>query len=320
VTGFNWSGLQFDEPGAGPGGAGTWPYAVSTMTYVRVDSAAGTSINGFKTCCYSAAIAGATRHRLLVDSVIVHKANNNALWLNASGSYVRRSLIDTTGTVGTNYQTGQPAVVLADSMEISRTVVRRSGGDGVYLPGFNLTLDSVRVVNSRLDGFVLDRANTTYSGNNGVDAIVADSSGGNGFSIRASNITLQKCVASRGLNATSHGVATNSTHSGVSVQNCDFLNNGGNGVNNFSTNVTFVIVANNNYWGDPGGPDTGDGRSANVTVTGFCTGGTCTDPSFLPMQQLPGAPAIPPQSYNSRTLLHARRRRRKGLPRTENRR
>jgi hypothetical protein len=307
VAGFNWQGLQFDEPGAGSGGPGTWPYAVSTMTFVRVDSAAGVSLNAFKTCCFTSAISGATRHRLQLDSIIVHKAHHNALWLNASGSYVRRSLIDTTGTVGTNYQTGEPAVVLSDSMEISRTTVRRSGHDGVDLRGFSLTLDSVRVVNSRLDGFALNRANTTFSGNNGVDALVADSSGGNGFSIRASNITLTRCVATRGLTASSHGVAMNGNHAGTAVNNCDFVNNGGNGVNNTFANS---IDASNNFWGDADGPlgPQGDGVAGNVTTVPICSA-SCTDPSFLPFTQQPGTPAIPPRQYNSRALLRSTRRR-----------
>jgi hypothetical protein len=310
VAGYNWSGLRFDEPGAGPGGAGTWPYAQSTMTYVRVDSAAGTSLNNYTVCCYSAAIAGALRHRLLLDSVIVHKAHNNAVWMNASGSSIQRSVIDTTGLVGSNYQTNQPAVVIADSITLQNSVVRRSGGDGLYLYGQDIAISAFRVVNSRLDGVALGKGNVTYSGSNGINgsnAIIADSSGGVGFRIYASNITLTHCFATRGLTATSHGVAMTGNHTGVQVHNCDLLENGGNGVHNTFTNF---MDAGNNWWGngtDPNGTG-GDGVAGNVTTAPLC-GGTCTDNSFLGVQPIPGTPAVPARSYNSRTLLRARRRR-----------
>ena len=302
-----WAGLRFDEPGAGVSG----PFAQSTLTYVRVDSAAGTSLNNYKVCCYSAAISGAIRHRLLLDSVIVHKAYNNAVWMNASGSIMQRSVIDTTGNVGSGYQTSQPAVVIADSITLQNSVIRRSGYRGLLLYGRDITMSAVRVVNSRTDGVELALANVTYRGSVGVsgaNAIIADSSGGVGFLISGgNNIILTHCFATRGLTASSHGVVMAGNYSGVQVHNCDLLDNGGNGVNNTFSNT---IDASNNWWGNASDPNLtgGDGVAGNVTTTPLCTS-SCTNIPFLGVQPIPGTPAIPARSNNSRAVLRARRRR-----------
>ena len=119
------------------------------MTYVRVDSAAGTGVVNTTMCCFSAAINGGMRHRLQLDSIIVRKAHNTAVAIAANGSYLRRSLIDTTGNVSTNYTTTQPAVALGDTVAIENTLIRRSGYTGLYAPRFRALLTNVRIVASQ---------------------------------------------------------------------------------------------------------------------------------------------------------------------------
>src|SRR5688500_5329228 len=153
-NGSGFGGLRFDSPGANANPALS-PTAVSTMSYVRVDSASGQGVNE-GVCCFTSAIAGATRHRLELDSVIVHKAHNNAVLLNAKGSFLRKSRIDTTGTISSGYVTAQPAVVLNDSARIESTLVLRSGQTGIYVPGTGALLMDVRVAASKGIALVLD--------------------------------------------------------------------------------------------------------------------------------------------------------------------
>jgi len=308
VPGNQWSGLRFDSPGFGGLAQVNWPRVTSNMTYVRVDSANGTGVNTSSICCYSAAIHGSTRHVLQLDSVIVHKAVNNAVTLAASGSYLNRSVIDTTGFLGSGYLNGQGAVAIGDSIQLSQVVIRRSGSQGLNLQGIAITTENVRVVASVGSGVNLYTANTTFGGSGGSGGqLVSDSSGGLGFAINNTGIVLEFCSATG--NA-SHGAATTSTYQNVQIHQCDFVDNGGNAVNNSITNnATYVIDATNNYWGNATGPvqDTPNGVSANVNFIPVCAI-SCSTAGFAPIGQgTPPTPAIPPHEV----ALHKSRRRRR---------
>lgn len=298
----NFYGLRFDNP---PTGRDT-----STLQYVRMDSISGQ-------CCVTggfndyAALKAGSAHVVLLSNALIRRAHNAAVSFAARGSSMTDVRIDTTGS-GAALTTGYTAVAMTDSTRATNVVVRRSGENGFWLDGLGITLASVRVVNARLDGFVLVRAGGTYSGTPNLPTsfvIAADSSGGVGYSIRASNITLQYCTAQG--NA-SHGAATNGSYAGVQIHNCDFVGNTGNGVNNFSTTVAQIIDAGNNWWGDADSLGViFDGRSANVTILPLCTG-SCTNPGFAPIGSgMPPSPALPAsQQPLWRTARRPRRRRR----------
>ncbi|HEU4995394.1 MAG TPA: hypothetical protein VFT29_11275 [Gemmatimonadaceae bacterium] len=250
VPGSGWSGLRFDAPGPGAGGPGTWPYAVSTLTYVRVDSASGTGVNTTTICCFSAAINGATRHRLLMDSVIVHKAFNNAVSLAASGSFLRRSWIDTTGTASTNYVSNQAAVAFGDSIDIQNTLIRRSGNSGLSLRGTAITMSGTRVVRSLANGVEIAGGATggTFGG------FAVDSTTGVGVSIQTNNITVTNCDVLRGA---THGFAATSNFSGITINDCN-IGSVSNTVTSADENLGAGILnpagsnfinAVNNWWG-----------------------------------------------------------------------
>ncbi|MGH7636085.1 MAG: hypothetical protein ACREOK_00410, partial [Gemmatimonadaceae bacterium] len=181
-TGEGFGGLRFDSPGAGPNPA-TAPTALSTMQYVRVDSASGQGVNE-GVCCFTSAIAGATRHRLELDSVIVHKAFNNAVLLNAKGSFLTRSWIDTTGTIASNYVSGQPAVVLGDSAVVESSLILRSGQNGIYAPSVGARLTNVRIAVSRGTALQLDQGDLHAASSN----VRADSLNGAPFFGRVQNL------------------------------------------------------------------------------------------------------------------------------------
>ena len=182
--GEGFGGLRFDSPGAGPNPA-LAPTTLSTMTYVRVDSASGQGVNE-GICCFTSTIAGAARHRLELDSIIVHKAFNAAVTLSAKHSFLRRSLIDTTGTVGTNYVSGQPAVVLGDSTSVESSLILRSGQNGIYAPGLHARLSDVRIAVSRGVALQLDQNNLHPASSN----VRADSLNGTPFFGRVQNLGL----------------------------------------------------------------------------------------------------------------------------------
>jgi hypothetical protein len=102
----------------------------------------------------------------------------------------------------------------------------------------------------------------------------------------------------------SHGVATNSSYTGVSVSQCDLVSNGGNGVNNYNTSSgTYVINASNNWWGDVAGPagPSGDGVSANVTVNSSCSS-SCGQPN-----RPPAVGSLPPSRQDARQAAAVKR-------------
>jgi len=146
-------GLRFDSPGAG-GIPANAPTAVSTLSYVKIDSAYGQGTNDG--VGYSAAIAGGARHRLLMDSVIIRHSYYSAASIAAKGSYLMRSVIDTTGPASSNFIASQPAVVLGDSVLVDSTLVRRSGQIGIYTQGTGVNLRHVRVTNSQAQALSLE--------------------------------------------------------------------------------------------------------------------------------------------------------------------
>jgi hypothetical protein len=313
-------GLRFDSPGAG-GIPANAPIAVSSLSYVRIDSAYGQGNDGIG---YSAGIAGGARHQLLIDNTWFRKPFYAAVVLSAPGSYVTNSRIDTTGFASSNFTTNQPAVVLNDSTSLINSIVFRSGDVGVLVDGDNISLSNTLIERSQSYGLQVYNNNAT-SGSNGLALSEFEVRNGavTGVSIEASNVTLTFCrVHDNGTTAAHHGMSLTSSYSNTQIHNCDILNNAGFGVNNTQTNVTYVINATNNYWGiDPntGGPFTptaGNGVSANVTVTDgqnpLPCQASCSNPGFAPIGQgTPNAPAVPATEYVWRRSQRQRRRKRR---------
>ena len=146
-------GLRFDSPGAG-GIPANAPVAVSTMNYVRVDSAQ--SLGSNDGIGYNAAVYGARRHRLFMDSTVMLMSYYAGAVLAAPGSIIRRSVVDTTGPASNNFVGSQPALILGDSVLVENTLVRRSGQIGLYALGTHVDLRNVRVVASLDRGLSLE--------------------------------------------------------------------------------------------------------------------------------------------------------------------
>jgi len=273
------NGLSFHSPGAG-----TNPQTVtSTMSFVRVDSATGSVSNPGPFCC-QAAINGGDRHILTLDSVIVHKAEQGAIWMQAPGSQMSRSVVDTTGPNTNGFVATYPAVGLQENTTVNGLVVRRGGATGIYVDGNNISMTGVRVVNNRGSGIQIANNSAGPGGSQGLvlSGFTVDSNQatGVGVSVESSNVTLQNCDVVRN---SSHGIALNSSYTGVVVTNCNIGNltgtattadeNIGSGIFNPTTNPNFVNAVNN-WWGRQlsGAPitpasGTQNGITGNVTVT-----------------------------------------------------
>src|SRR6185436_2251212 len=178
APGSNFNGLVFHNPGAG-GVPALAPTAVSRLSFVRVDSASGLGATGSAICC-AAAINGGDRHRLLIDSAIVRKSHQGAVFLSAPGSELKRSLIDTTGVAGNNYIASYVAVGLADGTLLQNSLVRRAGNTGVWTTGIGARLQNVRIVAST--GVGLQAENGLLAGDMG--SVHADSA--NAYAYRGS--------------------------------------------------------------------------------------------------------------------------------------
>jgi hypothetical protein len=313
------NGLLFNSPGAPTGPfPPAPPIAVSQIAFAKIDSASGQS-GGFWSCC--AAINTDDRHRVLLSDSRLRRSLTGAVYLGTPQSNMTRVRVDTTG----NPTTTVSAVAVNDSVAVDDVVVYRPGEIGFYTLGRGITVRNLVVRRGVNYGLYIDGDNAT--GSRGIELVspqpgdlsfTADSNALGGVFILADSVRLSNCVVrGNGTTAAHHGVATNTGHNDVQVTNCDLLNNAGNGVNNADAAAIpngNQIIATNNYWGDPAGPSgpAGDGVSANVDATNFCTGGTCTNPSFGPTGSgMPPAPAMPPsQRANTRGILRSRRRRR----------
>src|SRR6185503_9012489 len=140
------NGLTFNNPGPGPNPA-LAPVAQSAMSYVRVDSATGSMgqpANGF--CCQSAINAG-DHHQLMIDSLVVHKAEQGAVWVGAPGSVMNHVIVDTTGLVSSGFTASYPAVSVGNDVTLRNSLVRRSGANGVFSNG-TARLQNLRIVGS----------------------------------------------------------------------------------------------------------------------------------------------------------------------------
>jgi hypothetical protein len=276
----NFHGLQFQNPGPDVNPANN-PTAVSTLTYVRLDSASGAAFPTGGICHNScvAAINAGDRHRLLIDNARIHKAWSGAIYAATPLTTITNSLIDTTGTVASGYVANSAAVALNDSVSMSNVVVHRSGHTGIHLDGDAITIVGVRVSQSR--GIGIQVANNSAStGSQGLQlsGFAVDSAGGVGVSIEATDVRLSDCDV---LNGMSHGLATSTSLTGVRINDCNIENNGrsgtGLGVSNFNVGPTppnsFEIDANNNFWGSGAPPvlDAINGISLNVGVSSVRT-------------------------------------------------
>jgi hypothetical protein len=214
-----WQGLRF---------TGT-PPDTSYLTNARVEHAGGHE------CCYPshAAVDVRSPHAVVMDSAVIRRSTYGAVSLQAAGSRLSRSLVDTTHT-GYSGASVLPAVTLGADTKLEGTTVRRSVARGVHLAASNVGIMTCEVAASASDGVYL------------------------------------------------------ATGTGVTINNCNLVNNAGLGVNNVSGTL---IDATNNWWGDAAGPTgpSGDGVSANVTYIPFLT-----SPVTLPGPfSAPPAPVAP---------------------------
>lgn len=105
-------------------------------------------------------------------------AHQGAVYLAAPGSEIRRSLIDTTGPISTNFTSSYPALGLAGGTLAEDVLVRRSGHNGVFIggaahiPGDSIRLRRVQILNGvgaglHAEGGYLyaDSGTVTISGN-----------------------------------------------------------------------------------------------------------------------------------------------------------
>lgn len=312
ANGSTFYGLRFDSPGDG-GVPANAPTAVSSMMYVRVDSAYGHGNDGIG---YTAAIAGGARHRLQIDSSNIRKSFYGAVTLSAPGSYVSGTTIDTTGFASSNFTTSNPAVVLNDSTSLVNSLVRRSGQIGVLVDGDNISISNTIIERSLSYGlYVYNNSATTGSAGLSLSGFEIRNGSIGGVAIEANSVTLSFCkVHDNGTTTSHHGFTTTNNYSGVSISQCDITNNAGFGVNNFAlSNASYMITANNDYWGDPQGVTgpSSDGISANVNADISCLT-SCSAPAFSPMGQgAPSSPAVPVTEYVWQRSRRTRRRKRK---------
>lgn len=147
----NFGGLQFQNPGAAANPVDN-PTATSTLAHVRLDSASGVSTPSGGICHNScvAAINAGDRHRLLIDNARIHKAWSGAVYLNTPQSQITNSLIDTTGTVSTDFTNNTAAVALGERTLMQNTLVHRSGNVGVHTTASPATDTSARLVDVRI--------------------------------------------------------------------------------------------------------------------------------------------------------------------------
>ena len=161
--GGNFHGLQFANPGAAASPINN-PTAVSTMSFVRLDSASGIGVPSGGVChgSCSSAISAGDRHRLLIDNANIRKAWSGAIALNTPGSQIFDTMVDTTGNASSNYTSNTAALALGERVHVQNTLVRRSGNVGIYAVASPATdtsarLQNVRVVGSRSIGLQADQ-------------------------------------------------------------------------------------------------------------------------------------------------------------------
>ena len=146
----SWGGLEFDDPvEPDPVAVVVDTSYLSNVLIERVYGGGGSS--GFPQL---SAIAGLGQHHvLLLDSVRVRQTQwGGAVHLNAPGSRLNYSVIDTTGAPTDAY----PAVQIgADSVTLSHVVIRRSGSAGIWSQRGRFNLDSVEVADCQGTGLAL---------------------------------------------------------------------------------------------------------------------------------------------------------------------
>ena len=97
-----------------------------------------------------------------------------------------------------------------------------------------------------------------------VEGTVKNSPYGEGIFINGSGVTLIRCEVS---GSSGPGLLTAGDANTITVNSCNFFENGGVGVSNGALNT---LDATGNWWGDPAGPNgpNGDGVAGNVDISG----------------------------------------------------
>jgi hypothetical protein len=220
---------------------------------------------------YYAAINGALRHLLTLDSTKVRFAYNGAVYLNARGSKLTRSKIDTTGNTGA-LTTSYAAIALADSTVAESTTVRRSGYWGVRVTGNGASFNALTVDGSKSVGVYVEGPSALLS----LTKFTVINSGSDGVQVARDSASISTCDVKSNAG---FGITTVGSYKGVAITSCNFADgtntlgsqNTKSAVNNANTTPpvpnVYVIGAPSNWWGTGTGPTGTAGNSASPNVT-----------------------------------------------------
>lgn len=169
--------------------------------------------------------------------------------------------------------------VTYESLEVEAGALG-GGGDGVTLELDHVTArkvslrigtgTSATVTSSAIDSstIIIDGGEARFEDTDIRDAIdthfvLVGQAGAHGIVVESGRVTLSDCEIT-GSGADAIHLSADAAD-GSTIHGCNLVDNGGFGVNNLSA---FTVDANDNWWGDPAGPDGpgGDGVSGDVSV------------------------------------------------------
>jgi len=172
---------------------------------------------------------------------------------------------DTSYFVHTRIEFSSQGILSHQPVVLDSTVIRQSTYDGLSLV---TGAEGSRILRSRIDTTLASSIAVEIGASDVLFSSAVHGSAGEGIDIAASivltNITLDHCEV------TGSALQGLRTVPSITIHNCNFVGNGGNGVESVLANL---VDATDNWWGDAGGPfgPAGDGVGVAVSYTPFLT-------------------------------------------------